>query len=315
MPDVAASVSCAVALGVVGYLYLVEQFFGGCYLVWAHHHQNLLVGEDAKLGEDVQQGVAGKEGSCEVLQVAEHLVLGICPVAGKLKRVAGLLSWLLALLGLFPDMTVSGCVAVVLGLRAVADDEDLYVLVERAPCPERFPAVAVDLVEGFLQAHASAFQLDVNQGQTVYEDGHVVAVGALAVAYLVLVDHLGGVVMRVLLVDEVDVSLRAIVEGKSLDVVTLYGLCLVNNTLALVGDFCLEETLPLVVGEVEAVEFLQLKAKVLYQLVLVVDMGILVALSLKLGNHPLLQLCLALVSLGTRGSTLVLGYHRALGVL
>ena len=129
MPYVAASVSCAVELGVVGYLYLVEQFFGGCYLVWAHHHQNLLVGEDTKLGKDVQQGVAGKEGSREVLQIAEHLVLGICPVAGKLKRVAGLLPWLLALLGLFPDMTVSGSVAIVLGLRAVADDEDLYVLI------------------------------------------------------------------------------------------------------------------------------------------------------------------------------------------
>ncbi len=31
VPYVAASVSCAVELGVVGYLYLVEQFFGGCY--------------------------------------------------------------------------------------------------------------------------------------------------------------------------------------------------------------------------------------------------------------------------------------------
>lgn len=280
MPDVAASVPCAVELGVVGYLYLVEQFFGGSYLVWAHHHQNLLVGEDAKLGEDVQQGVAGKEGSCKVLQVAEHLVLGICPVAGKLKRVAGFLSWLLALLGLFSNMTVTGCVAIVLGLRAVANHKNLYVLVERATCPERFPAVTVYLVEGFLQAHSSAFQFDMNQGQTVHEDGHVVAVWSLAVAYLVLIDYLGGVVVRVLLVDEVDVFLRAIVEGESLDIVTLNGLCLVNNTLALVGDFRLEETLPLVVGKVEVVEFLQLEAKVLYQLVLVVDMGILVALSL-----------------------------------
>ena len=79
-------------------------------------------------------------------------------------------------------MTVSGGIAVVLGLRAVADDEDLHVLVERATCPERFSAVAVDLVEGFLQAHASAFQFDVNQGETIYEDGHVVAVRSLAVA-------------------------------------------------------------------------------------------------------------------------------------
>ena len=280
VPYVAASVSCAVEFGVVGYLYLVEQFFGGCYLVWAHHHQNLLVGEDAKLGEDVQQGVAGKEGSREVLQIAEHLVLGICPVAGKLKRVAGLLPWLLALLGLFPDMTVSGSVAIVLGLRAVADHKNLHVLVERAPCPERFPAVAVYLVEGFLQAHASAFQFDVNQGQTIHEDGHVIAVWSLAVVNLVLIDYLGVVVVRVLLVDEVDVFLRAIVEGESLDVVTLYGLCLINNTLTLVGDFRLKETLPLVVGKVEVVEFLELLTKILYQLVLVVDMGILVALSL-----------------------------------
>lgn len=120
----------------------------------------------------------------------------------------------------------------------------------------------------------------MNQGQTVHEDGHVVAVWSLAVAYLVLIDYLGGVVVRVLLVDEVDVFLRAIVEGESLDVVTLNSLCLVNNTLALVGDFRLEKTLSLVVGKVEVVEFFQLEAKVLYQFVLVVDMGILVALSL-----------------------------------
>ena len=120
----------------------------------------------------------------------------------------------------------------------------------------------------------------MNQGQTVHEDGHVIAVWSLAVAYLVLIDYLGVVVVRVLLVDEVDVFLRTIVKGESLDVVTLYGLCLINNTLALVGDFRLEETLPLVVGKVEVVEFLELLTKILYQLVLVVDMGILVALSL-----------------------------------
>ena len=177
-------------------------------------------------------------------------------------------------------MAVTGGVAIVLGLRAVADDEDLYVLIERAPCPERFPAVAVYLVEGFLQAHSTAFQFDVNQGQTVHEDGHVVAVWSLAVAYLVLIDYLGGVMVRILLVDEVDILLRPIVQGKTLHVVTLYGLSLVGDTFALIGYLALEESLPLVVGKVEVVELFQLEAKVLYQLVLVVDMGILVALSL-----------------------------------
>lgn len=63
---------------------------------------------------------------------------------------------------------------------------------------------------------------------TTFSGGVAVVLGLRAVAYLVLVDYLRGVVVRVSLVDEVDVLLRAIVEGESLDVVSLYGLRLVG---------------------------------------------------------------------------------------
>ena len=69
----------------MGYLYLVEQLLSGCYLIRTHHHQHLLVGEHTELGEDVEQRVACEEGGGEVLQVAQYLVLAVCPVAGKLE--------------------------------------------------------------------------------------------------------------------------------------------------------------------------------------------------------------------------------------
>ena len=185
-----------------------------------------------------------------------------------------------ALLVLLLDMAVTSGVAVVFGLRTVGDNEDLHILIERASCPEGFPAIAVDLVEGFLEAHTSALQLDMYQWQAVHKDGHVVAVRAFAIVHLVLVDYLGGVVVNVLCVDEVDVFLLAAVKGETLHVVTLNGLGFLRDALALVGDFGLEESLPLVVGEDKIIEFLQLPSEIANQFVLMMNVRILVALTL-----------------------------------
>ncbi len=54
-------------------------------------------------------------------------------------------------------------VTVVLGVSAVADDENLYVLKQPAACPEGVALVAVDLVEGLLELDAARLQFDVHQ--------------------------------------------------------------------------------------------------------------------------------------------------------
>src|SRR5689334_4731394 len=112
-------------------------------------------------------------------------------------------------------MLSAGRVGVVLGMRAVADHEELDVVEQTRTCPERVAEVAVDLVERLTNRDATALQLDVNHRQAVHQYGHVVAVAAasnaLPVTDLVLVDDLEAVVVDVLLVDKRDVPRDAVV--------------------------------------------------------------------------------------------------------
>ena len=87
MPDVAACFTFAVEASVVGFLHLVEQSLGGGYLIWAHHEQEILLGEYAVACEYVEQRVAREESGCEVIKVVDYLVLLVSPITCKLKRM------------------------------------------------------------------------------------------------------------------------------------------------------------------------------------------------------------------------------------
>jgi hypothetical protein len=106
-------------------------------------------------------------------------------------------------------MPVAHGVAVVLGQRAVADDEQLHILEQAAARPEAVALVAVDLVEGLADVHATALEFDVHHRQAVDQHGHIEAGGTRACRAhcwcLVLIDHLQSVVVDVGLVDQVDV--------------------------------------------------------------------------------------------------------------
>ena len=80
--------------------------------------------------------MAGEEGGGKVHQIVKNLISGICPIAGKLERVACL--WLVLVPSLFNlvDMAVAGRVAVVLCLCTVAHHENLDILKQSVSCPE-----------------------------------------------------------------------------------------------------------------------------------------------------------------------------------
>lgn len=71
--------------------------------------------------------------------------------------------------------------------------------------------VAVDLVEGFTDSDASAFQFHMNQGQTVHKYGNIIAGLVCSLFFLILVDDLQAVVVDVRLVNQLDVLGRALV--------------------------------------------------------------------------------------------------------
>ena len=81
VPDVSSRCGGTEALFVVGCnQYALQNLLRRGNLVRTHYQQVLLCGEDAEFGEDIENGVLGKEGACEVHQIGDDLVLFICPV-------------------------------------------------------------------------------------------------------------------------------------------------------------------------------------------------------------------------------------------
>lgn len=149
----------------------------------------------------------------------------------------------------------------------------------------------------------------MDKRQTVHKYGHIIAVRAASVVCLILVDDLCGVVVYVVLVNENDVALCAIVKGECFAVVNLNGTRLVNHAFAFRCNLLFEETLPLSVGEGDSVEPFQLKAEVALKLVAVMDREVLIALTLQLGDEGTFKVALALVAFGDNLWFLVLSHN------
>lgn len=213
MPDVAAAGYMAVLLVVVGNLNPVHDPFCCRDLVRPHDQQHVLGSEDAVLGQDIQDGMPGKEGSGKVNQIRDDTVVGIGPEGSELKAVAGLAFLLIRGTGIL-DGVLPGTVGVVLGIGAVADDEDLYVFIQATSCPEGISLITVDLIEGFSDVYTTAFQLDMDHGEAIDQDCHIITVimpGTVFLGDRILIDDLQKVVVDVLLVHQHDVLAHAVI--------------------------------------------------------------------------------------------------------
>ena len=203
----------------------VENAFGGRDLVRAHHQQVMLGGEHAISRQDIEQCMPGEEGSGETRQVGDDVVAPVGPPAGEFETVGALLRTACCGTALhFMDVLEARGVAVVLGVRAVRDDEDLGVLIESRSGPEAVALVTVDLVERLLDRHAPSLQLDLHQRQAIDQNRHIIAVimpCAVCLFYLILVDDLQAVVMDVLFVDQRDIFGAAIILVQHLYIVFL----------------------------------------------------------------------------------------------
>ena len=242
------------------YLYALQDALGCHNLIGAHDKQHLFAGEDTIFREDIEQRTFGKESAGKVHEVGDDAVVGICPVRGKLKGVAGLALVLALHLTKLADMVVAGGIAIVLGERAVADDEDLHIVEECIACPERVALVAVDLVKCLAYVHAAAFEFDMYERQTIDQDSHIVACRVCSTLLSILVDDLEMVLMDMLFVEEHDVTRVAVVEFEGKTRIVLYAVGFLGNAFVGVGDDLRVEALPLVFGEAVLVEALQLLA-------------------------------------------------------
>ena len=295
----------------------VEDAFGGRDLVRAHHQQVMLGGEHAISRQDIEQCMPGEEGSGETRQVGDDMVAPVGPPAGEFETVGALLRTACCGTALhFMDVLEARGVAVVLGVRAVRDDEDLGVLIESRSGPEAVALATVDLVERLLDRHAPPLQLDLHQRQAIDQNRHIIPGRVAATLLLELVKHLEAVAVNMHLVDETNVLCRTIITVQNLDVVFLDQPGLVLDACRRRGDDPMEEMRPLIVGEPDIVQLLKLGAQVCDQFGFRMRGKSFIALGFKDSQQLLLQIRFALVRGLTTVVRLVFGHHgafRALG--
>ena len=281
----------------------------GSDLVGPHDHELVLDGEDAVAGEHRQQRVFGEERPREVHEVGDRVIGGVGPPRRELEGLGGSGLDLAPARLVLSDLGQAHGVGVVLGVGAVRDDEDLHVAEEPSPRPEGVALVAADLVEGVADGDSAPFEFDVDQGQSVDQDRHVVAVRARGGCGLVLVDDLQRVAVHVLFVNKVDVLRLTVVADQALDMVLLDAPRLFDDAVARGPDGRLEEPLPLVIAEPVVVEVLEAGPQVRGERRFVGDPHVLVGLRPQLSDEGRLQFGFALVRVALTGRGLVEAHH------
>lgn len=108
-------------------------------------------------------------------------------------------------------MAVARGIAVILCICAVGYDEHLHKLKQTAFSPKTVALVAVDLIERFPYCHTAAFEFDMNERETVYKHGNVVAVFVSADVVLVLVDDLQPVGVYIRFVDKRNIFCQPVI--------------------------------------------------------------------------------------------------------
>ena len=232
----------------------------------------------------------GKERSRKIIQVPNDIILSIRPIRGELKRVAsfgGFLDLLLA--GLVRPFAVlylrfvTGRVGVILGVRTIGDNEQLDILKQSAIRPKRIIGVPLDLIESFPNRHTSTLEFDMYHRQTINENRHVVPCAVFAFCGRVLMNDLQAVLKDMRLVYQFDVLKTGVILFDVLQLgstVVLQQFGFVGNRCACVCEFRTEETLPLIVGKLDVIEFLQLLAEISNQFFLGMNIEILISLRL-----------------------------------
>ena len=251
MPDVATSLNGTVGALIIGTNNAVKYLLASHNLIWSHHHKQFLTGENAILGKYFQDDMLREERKGKVYQVENRLIGSVSPIRCELKAVAGLLSaflWIM-LLNLL-DMGVACCVAVILGLSAVADDKQLHILIKSCASPEAFALIAVYLVKCLFNAYATSLQLHMNQWQTIDKNCHIITSVVSTAFFLILVYDLKRVVVYVFLVNEIDVHWQfTTITFENLDVILLNNERFFFYAVVATSNVALEEPFPFIFGE------------------------------------------------------------------
>ena len=118
----------------------------------------------------------------------------------------------------------------------------------------------------------------MDKGQTVDENGHVIACIVIALGFHILIDDLQTVVVNVLFVDELNIFGSSVITAQYLYMVGLNGAALFDNTLVSVGEHFREEAFPLTVSKGVVVQKRELPSEIGDQTVFVMDGKVFISL-------------------------------------
>ena len=113
MPNIAPRFNRPRFFVVGGHFDTADYFFGGGYLIWAHHQEQLFGRKHAVAREDIQKGMPCKKGFGKAGKIRNHSVPRVRPVACKFKAVARLFAVFCAAVSLFFDVLVARGVGIV----------------------------------------------------------------------------------------------------------------------------------------------------------------------------------------------------------
>ena len=254
VPDISSGFDCSCFLVVGGHFNPVQNTLGSHNLIGAHDKQQFLRSEHTIFCQDVQNGVLRKECLCEVNKVCDNPVVPICPIRGKFKAVGSFLAVLPASSVILLDMACSGGVGIILCECAVGDYKNLHILVKPTTSPKAITLIAVDLVERFLDCHATAFQFHMNQRQTVHQNGNIISGIMFSDCFLILVDNLQSVIVDVLFVNQRDVHGSPVLTGQVLHIIFLNFSGLFHDALIGVGNLAFEKAVPFLIRKLIVVQ-------------------------------------------------------------
>ena len=286
-------------------------------LIGTHDHQQIFGSEDAILGEDIQNGMPGKEGLGEVDQIRNDAIVCVRPIGSEFKAIAGFPLLLGRCIGVL-DGIIPGAVGIIFGIRAIGDHEDLSILKQTAARPEGIPLVTVDLIERLADSNAPPLQFHMHQREAVDQNSHVIAVimlCALCLADLILIDDLQEIIVDVLLINQRDVLGCAIIPLQYLHIIFLNFAGLFHNALIGVGNAIAEKPLPFVIRKLIAVQPFQLLAEIFNQLRFRMERKVFISLRTQHFNEFLFQRSFALIAFRTLRRRFVFGNDRVFSCL
>ena len=207
------------------------------------------------------------------------------------------------------DMACSRGIGIIFRECAVGNDKNLHILVKPGACPKAVSLIAVDLVKCFLDRNTTAFQLHMNQRQTVHKNRHIISGVVIAGTFFILIDDLQTVVMDILFINQIDVLSFAIFASQVLYIIFLNLTSLFYDTFVGIGNLRFEECLPFFVGEAVLVKALKLLAKVKHEIFFVVNGHVLITLFAKHFDEGCLQSSFTLIRIGTFRLRLIFSYN------